>query len=274
MSGPGGETPRKWAWRDAVKASDLHPHARLIALVIADYWRTEDDRPSLWVDYARVGQETGLSRRSVYKFMDTLREQGWLTMTAKAVQHSSPRYMPTFPKVATVATNPGDATPLRGARGAPLNDPEVRVAHSEVRVAHPIHKERKNHHHQPSAARAPDGTGPDLVVVEELDQALRKGLPAPLAAKVTSTAALRASLNRLAGLGWTAGGLADAAAGRDWTGARPGAVQSWLRDLDTPPRVVQVRVPGWCGDCRSGWLGEDEEGRPAPCLVCRPHAAG
>lgn len=23
--------------------------------------------------------------------------------------------------------------------------------------------------------------------------------------------------------------------------------------------------------CRSGWLGEDAEGRPVPCTVCRPH---
>ncbi|MGB7363327.1 MAG: hypothetical protein WA931_09855 [Rhodococcus sp. (in: high G+C Gram-positive bacteria)] len=25
--------------------------------------------------------------------------------------------------------------------------------------------------------------------------------------------------------------------------------------------------------CRRGWLGEDAEGRPIPCLVCRPHLA-
>lgn len=23
--------------------------------------------------------------------------------------------------------------------------------------------------------------------------------------------------------------------------------------------------------CRSGWLGEDIDGRPIPCLRCRPH---
>jgi len=23
--------------------------------------------------------------------------------------------------------------------------------------------------------------------------------------------------------------------------------------------------------CRRGWLGEDDEGRPIPCLTCRPH---
>ncbi|REE74384.1 hypothetical protein C8E05_3819 [Rhodococcus wratislaviensis] len=26
-------------------------------------------------------------------------------------------------------------------------------------------------------------------------------------------------------------------------------------------------------DCRSGWLGEDLDGRPVPCLQCRPHLA-
>ena len=23
--------------------------------------------------------------------------------------------------------------------------------------------------------------------------------------------------------------------------------------------------------CRNGWLGEDSEGRPVPCTICRPH---
>jgi hypothetical protein len=25
--------------------------------------------------------------------------------------------------------------------------------------------------------------------------------------------------------------------------------------------------------CRDGWLGEDNDGRPVPCLHCRPHLA-
>lgn len=24
-------------------------------------------------------------------------------------------------------------------------------------------------------------------------------------------------------------------------------------------------------DCRNGWRGEDDDGRPIPCLLCRPH---
>jgi hypothetical protein len=23
--------------------------------------------------------------------------------------------------------------------------------------------------------------------------------------------------------------------------------------------------------CRAGWTGEDEHGRPIPCLICKPH---
>lgn len=25
--------------------------------------------------------------------------------------------------------------------------------------------------------------------------------------------------------------------------------------------------------CNGGWLGEDDEGRPRPCLICRPNLA-
>lgn len=33
--------------------------------------------------------------------------------------------------------------------------------------------------------------------------------------------------------------------------------------------------PRACRDprCRRGWLGNDEEGRPIPCLSCKPHLA-
>lgn len=34
-------------------------------------------------------------------------------------------------------------------------------------------------------------------------------------------------------------------------------------------RFEQQHRPARCG----GWLGEDEEGRPVPCLRCRPHLA-
>ncbi len=30
-------------------------------------------------------------------------------------------------------------------------------------------------------------------------------------------------------------------------------------------------APEHSPDCRSGWLGEDAEGRRIPCLLCKPH---
>lgn len=38
-------------------------------------------------------------------------------------------------------------------------------------------------------------------------------------------------------------------------------------DLGLSPEV-EAEAPGH--KCRRGWLGEDLEGRPVPCLVCRP----
>lgn len=26
--------------------------------------------------------------------------------------------------------------------------------------------------------------------------------------------------------------------------------------------------------CRRGWVGEDDQGRPIPCITCRPHLPG
>jgi hypothetical protein len=33
--------------------------------------------------------------------------------------------------------------------------------------------------------------------------------------------------------------------------------------------------PRSCRDprCRKGWIGTDDEGRPIPCLACKPHLA-
>lgn len=40
------------------------------------------------------------------------------------------------------------------------------------------------------------------------------------------------------------------------------------QDLDDAERAEQARH---AAQCRGGWLGEDTEGRPIPCGVCRPH---
>lgn len=39
--------------------------------------------------------------------------------------------------------------------------------------------------------------------------------------------------------------------------------------------VVTSTAPSGGHDprCRRGWLGEDLDGRPVPCLICRPHLA-
>lgn len=33
---------------------------------------------------------------------------------------------------------------------------------------------------------------------------------------------------------------------------------------DSPTKAHDIR-------CHNGWLGEDDQGRPIPCLTCRPH---
>lgn len=38
-----------------------------------------------------------------------------------------------------------------------------------------------------------------------------------------------------------------------------------IEDTPTPAPPALVH------SCEGGWLGVDEEGRPRPCLVCRPH---
>lgn len=37
-------------------------------------------------------------------------------------------------------------------------------------------------------------------------------------------------------------------------------------ELEEPAPLVHV--------CDAGWCGEDADGRPVPCLVCRPHLVG
>lgn len=38
--------------------------------------------------------------------------------------------------------------------------------------------------------------------------------------------------------------------------------------LDESPAPLN---PPHSPDCRSGWLGNDIDGRPVPCLICKPH---
>lgn len=40
------------------------------------------------------------------------------------------------------------------------------------------------------------------------------------------------------------------------------------RDDDPTSRGLPAPIEH---DCEDGWLGRDSEGRPIPCLTCRPH---
>lgn len=42
----------------------------------------------------------------------------------------------------------------------------------------------------------------------------------------------------------------------------------------SPDRYGERTETG-CRDsrCRKGWIGHDDEGRPIPCLACKPHLA-
>lgn len=41
----------------------------------------------------------------------------------------------------------------------------------------------------------------------------------------------------------------------------------------SPDPAAQPPDPPHDSSCVGGWLGEDDQGRPRPCLVCRPHLA-
>lgn len=44
-----------------------------------------------------------------------------------------------------------------------------------------------------------------------------------------------------------------------------------LAELDCDPRCACQREHDAL--CRGGWLGDDTDGHPIPCLACRPHLA-
>lgn len=44
-----------------------------------------------------------------------------------------------------------------------------------------------------------------------------------------------------------------------------------LREAEAEQAAVDAARPRHGRDCADGWLGEDEHGRPIPCLTCRPH---
>lgn len=87
-------------WRDAVKASDLKMAPRLVALVFADFW-PRTGPAVLWADEPRLTAECGMSRATLYRAMDVLRDAGWLEQIEARRQHRSPRYRPHLPGAQT-----------------------------------------------------------------------------------------------------------------------------------------------------------------------------
>lgn len=120
----------------------------------------------------------------------------------------------------------------------------------------------------PSRAR----TAPE---VEALVVVVRTALPRTTPPPGRSVLVREAS--RLAGLGWTPERLQAAVRGHDWTGARSGAVVTWLRDLEAPedePQAAQGR-PEWCGECDGATrlVSDPETGaQPVRCPRCHPLA--
>jgi len=44
-----------------------------------------------------------------------------------------------------------------------------------------------------------------------------------------------------------------------------------LREAEAAAQAEADAAPRHGRDCADGWLGEDDQGRPRPCLACRPH---
>lgn len=43
-----------------------------------------------------------------------------------------------------------------------------------------------------------------------------------------------------------------------------------LREAEQATSQLEVDL-SHASTCHGGWLGEDQDGRPIPCLLCRPH---
>ena len=44
-----------------------------------------------------------------------------------------------------------------------------------------------------------------------------------------------------------------------------------LREAAADVEAAEDAAPRHGRDCVDGWLGEDDDGHPVPCLICRPH---
>lgn len=271
---------RKDDWRDGIKASDLPSLARLVALVMADYWMP--DSPLIRCDDETLMSQTGMKRSAVYAARATLRDRGWLVQVERARQHRSPRWRATLPAQ-------GSTTRTSGCEEGPQG--------SMTRTSGTQESPQGSTTWTSGAPRGPRGgpdtvgglkppppephQDPELVVVERLPgEPPQTDLVADLIATVVNHTpaargafALRSVCTQLASAGWTAPALTATLAECNWPGAGPGAVVQALRGFSTPPAPKVTMPREKCTDpkCRAGWL-PSAPGDPArPCLLCRPH---
>jgi hypothetical protein len=127
--------PTRPEWRDGIKASDLPPTTRLVALLMADYW--PKDGGHLWCAVSTLMEQSGLSRATVYRALAELQAWGWLVQVEGHAQHRSPRYLPRLgvqrshpetaevsqrdPEVADRDPTPQDSTPDSTVGQTPSN---------------------------------------------------------------------------------------------------------------------------------------------------------
>lgn len=79
----------------AIRASDLPPTARLVALVVSCYM--DADGRNAYPSQETIARDSGLSLRTVRTWIDRLIDLGWLTVARESSGRSSRRYKATVP---------------------------------------------------------------------------------------------------------------------------------------------------------------------------------
>jgi hypothetical protein len=93
-------------WIQAVRRSDLHPHARLICFVFVEYVHASDPGAKrVWVAHDALLADTGLSTNTAAKYRDHLVALGWLVITEKRRGVRPARYaLKIPPSLSTIET--------------------------------------------------------------------------------------------------------------------------------------------------------------------------
>ncbi len=85
-----------FTWRSAICDSELEPGARLLAQTLACHMSVRGD--SCFPSINTLSAETGMSDRSVQRYIRRLRQTGWLTVTYGGGRGRSNRYKASVPK--------------------------------------------------------------------------------------------------------------------------------------------------------------------------------